>query len=555
MLALTGGEGVDLVLNSLAGEAIDQSLSLVRQFGRFVDIGLRDIYQNRKIGMRPLRNCLSVFALNVAAIFTSRQDLIRTMLVDDLAGRFERRELRALAHRVFPVQRVAEAFRYMAQAKHVGKLIVSMKDADGLSVERAPQPIAIGPDGSYLITGGLGGFGLAMADHLARKGARHLALVGRSSPSPAARAAVDSLRQRGVEVMICQADIADREQAERIIAEVQRAMGPLRGVMHAAMVLDDSSMEFLTEEKMWTAMAPKIMGAWNLHTLTVDAPLDFFVLCSSVSSIIGNPGQANYAAGCAFLDMLAHYRRERGLPALAVNLGMLGEVGTLAASSETTERLQRFGLKALRLSETLDSLDELLANDAVQVVIADVDWKVYGRVSHLRIPARVADLVGDTGAKEGAAPAGARVRDILEADATTLPSLLEAYIRDHLARAMGASPARIDIQQSLLSLGLDSLMAVEMRNRITEDLGVNVPLEKFMHGASINTVASYISERLLEGGRGARTGSADIPTLPEAGSDSPLSREDAADLLERIDELTDAEVDQHLNVLAARGSV
>jgi len=289
----------------------------------------------------------------------------------------------------------------MAQAKHVGKLIVSMKDAEGLSVDRAPQPITIDPDGSYLITGGLGGLGLAMADRLARKGARHLALLGRSSPSPAARAAVESLRQRGVEVMICQADIADRAQTEHIVAEVQRVMGPLRGVMHAAMVLDDSSMELLNEEKMWTAMAPKIRGAWNLHELTVDAPLDFFILCSSVSSIIGNPGQANYAAGCAFLDALAYYRRERGLPALTVNFGMLGEIGTLAANLEASERLQRFGLKALRVSETLDTLDELLAGDAVQIMMAHIDWKVFGRVSVLRIPARIAALIGETGAQDG----------------------------------------------------------------------------------------------------------------------------------------------------------
>jgi acyl transferase domain-containing protein/acyl carrier protein len=553
VLKLTEGEGVDIVLNSLAGEAIDKSLSILRPFGRFIEIGLRDIYQNRKMGMRPLRKNISLFAVDLAGTSEQRSDRWPSVLREVLR-QVKSNDLHPLTHRVFPVSRVADAFRYMASAKHVGKLVVSIKDAEGLQVEVEPRSVAIEAEGSYLITGGLGGFGLAIADRLARRGARHLALVGRSDPSPSARAAVESLRQQGVEVMICRADISDREQARQVIADVQRTMGPLRGIMHAAMVLDDAPIERLTEERMWKAMAPKMMGAWNLHALTADAPLDLFVLFSSFASIIGNPGQANYVAGNAFLDALAYYRRARGLPALTVNWSAVGEVGHLTTNLESSQKLARLGFKAMRLSATLDALDELMSSNAVQVGVVEVEWKDFLRLTFTRTPARFAGL-GGYAAEEDRATVSSRVRGILEADAATLPSLLEVYIRDHLARAMGASPAQIDMQKSLLSLGLDSLIAVEVRNHINADLGMNVPLAKFIQSPSINALAAYIAERLCEGERGERSKVAASPNAAEAGSDIPSSGEDAADLLERIDELNLKEVDGHLSVPAVRGPI
>ncbi len=548
VMHLTAGEGVDLVLNSLSGDAIDKSFSILRAYGRFVEIGKTDIYKNRKIGMRPLRKNISVF---VADLLGPRPELARSML-HEVLGRFETNDLRPLPHRVFPVTRVADALRYMAQAKHIGKLIVSVKDSEGLQIENGLPSVAIDADASYLITGGLGGLGLAVADHLARRGARHLALVGRSGPSASAQVQVEKLRQRGIDVVIFPADVTDREQVRRVIASVRDRMGPLRGVIHGAMVLDDAPIERLTEERMWKAMAPKVMGAWNLHSLTVDTPLDFFVLFSSVASLTGNPGQANYVAGNAFLDALAYYRRARGLPALTINWGVLGDVGHVAGNTETAQRLGRLGLKALPLSETLDALDELMSSNSVQVGVAEVEWKTLLRSMGPRIPARYSGLGGDTG--DGSSATSSGVLDILEAQTAELPSLLEAYIRDLLARAMGTSPARIDTQQSLRNLGLDSLIAVEVRNRINTELGMNIPLAKFMQNdSSIVALASHVAERLSEGNRPDPSRASVGGTIADTESSPPLNGTDAADLLERIDELTDEEVERHLSVLATQG--
>jgi acyl transferase domain-containing protein/short-subunit dehydrogenase/acyl carrier protein len=528
VMELTAGEGVDLVLNSLAGEAIDKSISVLKSSGRFIEIGKTDIYKNRMIGMRALRKNISFFTVDISSLAAERPELAHALL-SQVLERFAPDDLQPLPHHAFPVTCTADAFRYMAQAKHVGKLIVAMQDFAGLYVEQPPPTATIDSNASYLICGGLGGFGLAAAERLVRRGARHLALIGRSASSPSARAAVDALRQSGAQVMTYQADIAEREQVREVVAETQRAMGPLRGIVHAAMVLDDAPIEHLSEERMWKALAPKMAGAWNLHTLTAELPIDFFILFSSMASVFGSQGQANYNAGNAFLDALAYYRRSRGLPALTVNWGVVGDVGHVASSAETSTRLTRLGMRAVPVSGMLDALDELMCSDAVQIAVAQLDWKDLLRAMGSRVPARFADLAGGTNAAEGVAGAISYARAILEADSTTRSTLLETYIRHHVAHAMGAAPANIDTQRSLLNLGLDSLIAVNVRNRIKADFGVNVSLTTFMQGASIKALAAYLAEWLQERDCAKQpdwsdSRQAEAPALPQQ---QPLTRNNA----------------------------
>jgi NAD(P)-dependent dehydrogenase (short-subunit alcohol dehydrogenase family)/acyl carrier protein len=470
--------------------------------------------------------------------------------MDEVLGLFESKDLRPLAHRVFPAASVAEALRYMGQAKHVGKLIISMQDSWGLQVDCGSTPKPIDANGSYIVTGGLGGLGLAVAERLVQRGARHLALVGRSGPSTSAQTAVEALRRQGAEVMICQADITERRQTQQIITSVQHSMGPLRGIVHAAMVLDDAPIEHLNEERMWRAMAPKVLGAWNLHALTLDIPLDFFVLFSSIASIVGNPGQANYVAGNTFLDTLAYFRRAQNLPALAVNWGAIGEVGHVAKSPETAHRLERLGVKAIPLLETLDTLDELMFGDAVQITVAQVEWKTLLGSIGSRTPARYGNLGGDSGTEAGSPDANVGIRELLDASEAALPSLLESYIRDLLARAMATSPTRIDTQQSLRNLGIDSLIAVEARNRINTDLGLKIPLATVMQSENIKSLAAFVAEQLIESKGGEQSKRPDR-TLDSA--EAPLTGVDAAHLLERIDQMTDEEIERHLTALQPQG--
>jgi acyl carrier protein len=232
--------------------------------------------------------------------------------------------------------------------------------------------------------------------------------------------------------------------------------------------------------------------------------MDFFVLFSSFASVLGSPGQANYVAGNTFLEAMAHYRRAQGLPALTVSWGRVGDTGHVASDQETSDRLTRLGILPIPAAEMLDLLDELMSGDAVEVGAARIDWKQVSRAIGARVPGRFAGLSGATGVEDGRSTTNANVRAVLDADETTLASALEAYLRDQLARAMGASPARIDMQRPLISLGIDSLIAVDVRNRISADLGINLPLATFMQGASVGSLAAYVTERFREGKRGKR---------------------------------------------------
>jgi len=316
IMKATGGRGVDVVLNSLPGEYITRSLAILTAYGRFVEIGKTDIYQNKPLGLFPFRNNLSYFALDLERVCRERPALVRSLLME-LMAMFKQGSLKPLPHNVFLVEDAANAFRYMARRKNIGKVVLSFSFAESKkSADRSTAPRA---DATYLITGGHGGLGLRVARWLVEKGARHLALLSRSGASIAAQEVVTELAAKGAAVTTIQADISNESEVAQALSQIHDTMPPLRGIIHAAGVLDDHLLMNLDAESFRRVLAPKVLGAWNLHKLTGDLPLDFFVVFSSVASILGSPGQANYAAANAFLDGLAHDRRSHGLPCLSIN--------------------------------------------------------------------------------------------------------------------------------------------------------------------------------------------------------------------------------------------
>jgi NADPH:quinone reductase-like Zn-dependent oxidoreductase/acyl carrier protein len=496
VLELTRGEGVDIVLNSLAGDAISKSLSILSPYGRFLEIGKRDIYQNSQIGLGPFHKNLAFFSIDLAHMYVHNADLLR-LLFQEIIALIRDHSLHPISYRPVPLGRVASAFRHMAQAKHVGKIVVSMEEPEGVALIRRRKPARFGSDGTYLITGGLGGFGLAVADWLVQNGARHLVLIGRSeSLSSDAQVGMQSLKTRGAEVVVSRADVTSFEQLRNVFGSVHESMPPLRGVVHAAMVLDDALIRDLTQERMWKVLAPKALGAWNLHMLTVNTPLDFFVLFSSFTSLIGNPGQANYAAGNAFLDSLACYRRRRGLPALTVNWGPLADVGYAARNTEINQRFEQIGVKPIPARQMLAILGQLLTGEAVQVGVVRIDWERTLELLGARGSRRFADLLGAADTGKGPAVEDTAVRIVLEAEPAERLALLEAFIREHLAKVLGTSANRLDSYQPLQRLGLDSLMALEMGSRVQTTLGVDLPPVDFLEKANVAGLAAFVAEQL-----------------------------------------------------------
>src|SRR5436305_789060 len=361
VMKLTDRRGVDVVLNALAGEAIPMGLSCLAEFGRFIEIGKRDIYQNSRIPLRPLRCNASFHVVAMDAVFAGDESLTRDMFAE-VADLVEHGALRPLPFRAFPAFNVDAAFRLMAGGKHIGKVVVSFPQS---FLPRRGEPIApkfeIKSDGCYLITGAFGGFGKVLANWLAQSGARHLVLSSRSGAStPEAEAFVQGLRDRGTEVQIVKADAGSSEDISRLFAEIREAEQPIRGVFHLAMAIDDAVLSQLNRERMATVMRPKAVGAWLLHQATRDMSLDCFVMFSSVSSIFGNPAQGNCVAANAFLDSLAHHRRTLGLPALTINWGVLGGQGYVARNTRVAEFLAKQGTTELSPAAVISILQSSL---------------------------------------------------------------------------------------------------------------------------------------------------------------------------------------------------
>lgn len=495
VLARTDGRGVDVVLNSLAGEGMLKSLEVMAPFGRFLEIGKRDIYENRELGLAPFRKQLAYFSIDLERLFAERPALGVKLFREVMQG-VEAHTFTPLRLQVFPISEAVHAFREMAQARHIGKIIVSL-DGREPKASAAEAEVVFRADQTYLITGGLGALGLAVATWMVEHGARHVALLGRHQPSAAARATLATWAQGGARVEVFQADLADRDQLSMALAEIDRTMPPLCGIVHAAGVQDDGVLLHLTRERFRTVMAPKVGGAWNLHTLTADRALDFFVLFSSAASLIGSPGQGNYAAGNAFLDALAHHRRAIGLPALSINWGAWSQVG-LAAGAHRDSRISQLGM-SITPRQGLDMLGRVIHQRAAQVAVMRVQVGLWQQVFPTAADWPFLEYL----AREEAASGRLRSHESpLRKTLMALPTaqhrraLLESRLQLDLARTLQVNPTQVGLTEPLQGFGLDSLSAVELRNRWAEELGLMLSATLIWDHPTIAMLATYLVTQL-----------------------------------------------------------
>jgi acyl transferase domain-containing protein/NADPH:quinone reductase-like Zn-dependent oxidoreductase/acyl carrier protein/SAM-dependent methyltransferase len=507
---ITDGKGVDIVLNSMAGEAIPMGLSCLAPFGRFVEIGKRDIYQNSRLPMWPMRQNGSFHVVAMDAVFDGDAALTGQLL-DDVIELVDKGALHPLPYRAFPASRVDGAFRLMAQGKHIGKVVVSFADALVVRRAAAQEPgFTVKSDASYLITGAFGGFGRVLANWLVEQGARHLVLAGRREPTePEALAFLENLRDLGVDAKVVMADAGKPDDVKRLLVEANSPEYPLRGVFHLAMVIDDAPMNVLNHERMLKVMAPKAHGSWLLHEGTKDAELDCFVMFSSVSSILGNPGQANYVSANAFLDSLAHHRQAMGMPALVVNWGALGGEGYVARNERVAEYLSRQGTVPLTPGEVTSLLQRFLEAGVPQAMSLRVDWAKWRQTYRgLQENPLLQYVFAGGGESEEKSGMSSDWRNRIEAaSADKRGELIEQAVREIVGQVLRVKPGALRLDQPLTDLGLDSLMAVEMETLIESTIGVALPPASLMQARTIGQLASKIGEFL---------GKADGGETPEA---------------------------------------
>ncbi len=455
ILADTGGEGVDVVLNSLTSEGfIEATVRATAKGGRFAEIAKRDIWTAEQMAaVRPDIN-YEIVALDVTMMTDPGH--IKT-LMDELSEGMARGEWTPVPAEVYPLTEARTAFRRMQQARHIGKIVVQM-----------PKPLAPRADRSYLVTGGLGALGLHTAAYLAQLGAGDIVLTSRRGPDAEAEQAIAAITERfHCRVHVFTADVGEESEAAALLDRIRAELPPLAGIAHLAGVLDDALLPQQTPDRFRTTLRPKAFGAHHLHRLTRDDDLEFFILYSSASAVLGSPSQANYACANALLDGLVAHRRAHGLPATAANFGPWGR-GGMASSQAALANLSAQGMMPLEPSAALAALGEVVRHGTAQATVLKANWQRTAKMlGGIRPPFLDQVLPTDEGAGTGDSellrqlqeiPVSARVGFITE----FLQREVQGFLR--LAQPPAASSRFLD-------LGTDSLMAVELRNRLFGQFG------------------------------------------------------------------------------------
>ncbi|MBB4885423.1 polyketide synthase 12 [Streptomyces netropsis] len=461
--ATSGGRGVDVVLNSLTKELVDASLRLVRPGGRFVEMGKTDIRESDEVATGYDGVAYSAFDLMDAG-----PERIARMLAELLAL-FEQGELRPIPVTSWDVRQAPAAFRFLAQARHIGKIVLTV-------------PPAWDSTGTVLMTGATGAIGAEVARHLVRShGVRHLVLAGRRGPDAdgAAELTAELTASGATTVRIVACDVSDRAAVAELLASIPDER-PLNAVVHAAGVVDDGVLESMTPERVDAVFRPKVDGAWNLHELTRDRELSAFVVFSSAAGTLGTAGQANYAAANAFLDALAGHRRSAGLPGTSLAWGLWDTNGGGMAAElgqADLDRMGRSGVVGLSTEDGLALLDAALAADrAVSLPMRLETRALRSAAEDGTLPALLRDLVRVPVAAAGppAVADGLRGRVGLLAPEERHQAVLE-LVCGQVAVVLGHATAEaVDPQRSFKDLGFDSLTAVELRNRLTSATGLTL---------------------------------------------------------------------------------
>ncbi len=536
----TGGAGVDVVLNSLFGEAMERSIEVLKPFGRFLELGKRDYYGNTRIGLRPFRQNLTYFGIDADQLLT-RQPELAVELFSSLVKLFENRTLVPLPFRVFEADQVVDAFRLMQQAGHIGKIVLRPPEVP----QDLPEPaqLSFTGDAVYVIAGGFGGFGIELLNRLADKGARHLAVLSRrGSNTEEAAAAIETLKARGVTVTGHACDITDEKAVSAALDEIRAAGHPIRGVFHTAMVLNDVLIANLDHDGLTRVLAPKVRGAELLDALTREDPLDHFVLYSSATTLVGNPGQSNYVAANGYLEALARKRRAEGLPALAVAWGAISDAGYLARNEDVNEMLSRkLGRHALSAKEALDGLMALMALpqddlETAAVGYARIDWHS-ARKDLALLGTPLVSLLGLGEGDDGSGAEGAiDLHALLDGmDKVTAAQTVAKLLAGEIGKILRIAPEEIDSHKPLSDIGMDSLMALELRMSAERQLGIDIPLMSLANGATLIDLSSRVANRVL-GEEGDDAYSAESQQLASQHiSDDRVETDDLTDVAEKVE--------------------
>ena len=484
ILADTDGAGVDVVLNSLTNEGfVEATVRATARNGRFAEIAKRDIWTREQMASARPDIAYEIVALDATTF--QEPERIRGLL-GEVSDGLAKGEWMPLPAEIYPLTEAKAAFRRMQQARHIGKIVLQM-----------PNPLQPRGDRSYLITGGLGAIGLHTAAYLAQLGAGDIILTGRHAPDAEARRAIDDITERyRCRIHIFAADVGEEAQVAGLLDQIRGELPPLAGVVHLAGVLDDALLSQQNAESFRKTLAPKVFGAQHLDRLTKDDDLDFFVVSSSVSSLLGSPGQANYSTANAMLDGLVAQRQAQGLPATGVNFGPWAK-GGMASSEAARANIGAQGLIPLEPSAALAALSEAVTSGTAQAIVIKANWQRAAKVLGSSRPP-ILDLVLPSSGTEisGDSELLRQLQEIpLAQRAGFITEFLQREVQGFLRLAQ--PPAATS---RFLDLGTDSLMAVELRNRLHSQFGgaFTINATAVFDYPTIGGLAEYLAAQLPE---------------------------------------------------------
>ncbi len=495
--AETNGEGIDVVLNTLSGEAIFKNFSLLRPFGRFIELGKRDYYENTKIDLKPFRNNITYHGVDADQVLMHQPELAK-VLFSEIMKLFEEGVFRPLAHTIYSAADAELAFRYMQESRHIGKIVLSFNSGNvKAKLPETVENLELQSEATYLITGGLSGFGLETAKWLINRGAKHLALLSRTGvQSNESQEVIDGFIKQGINIRIDLCDVANAIELQRVLREINNSEFPLKGVVHAAMVLDDCTVKNMTMDSLNKVLRPKILGAWNLHNLTLEQKLDFFVLYSSATTAIGNPGQGNYVLANYYLEALAKYRTECGLRALAVSWDAISDTGYLARNQDLHGRFtEKLGIEGITSEQAFEKLEKLLSADEAHAIVIKPNWSRMKRslpIANSSLFSEVMHAVDENDIYEG--------EDIL----TLLDGLSDSekqlvivnILNAEISRILHIPVEKIEQHRPVQEIGVDSLMGMELATAINTRFGIDIPLMILANNITIDGLATRLVKAL-----------------------------------------------------------
>ncbi|CAM1356215.1 SDR family NAD(P)-dependent oxidoreductase [Tenacibaculum halocynthiae] len=498
ILVSTKGKGVDVILSDLPKETLHQSMSILAPYGRYLEIGKKDIIDNTLLSMSFFNKNISYISVDIDQVLKDKQEVI-SILFKDLLRNLESGVLQPIPNKVFTPKEISKAFELVESTTNIGNVIINFKNQ---FIEIKEEDVLFKTDKTYLITGGTKGLGLEIGKWLVDNGVKNLALLSRSGLKDShTKKEVNQMKERGVNVKVYSVDVSELDQMAKVFSQIKKELPEIVSIFHCAMVLDDGFLIDMNEDRFRKVLRPKVNGATNIHHLSKGLNLDNFVLFSSISSLIGNVGQANYIVANALLDSFANLRKSMGLPATTINLGVLAESGVVSRSENLEMILQGVGIRSFTNEQVLLGLEKILREKPTQVGFFDLNWEVLSNNLQGSGLSIFQELIKDNvnSNSELSNEQSEFLNEMLSLETQVQYEFVKLFLKEALSKMLKLPKDKIQSDKGIGFLGIDSILSVELLRIINNKFSLKMTSMELLALPSVNQLSTMVINKVVEG--------------------------------------------------------